>query len=230
MISKPVHDVLANDSREQSQPSGLRWPLSMVVLIALGWIWPYAPSSVLQRLSDSGWMLGWLTVLVLIGAAAGYVLRSRWAVVLTPVCLYAGGAVHWFQYEWGFTWPVWEDFLAVTAIALGVLLLTSGLAAGVACRVVSDDPRPHASQSDTARLAAAMGALLGLFALTAINVLPFPYLGGLLGFAAVLSGITVMQESKVTSREHLLAIVGMLFGVFAVVSQVYSLWSWIQDL
>lgn len=208
----------------------LRWTAALLLLGAIGWAWPYDLDSIPDRIRDTSWLFSWLTTLVLIGAAAGYVLRSRWSVPLVVVGLYGGGMLRWFQDSWGFRAPEWEGFLTVSAMAGGVLVVTSGLPAGITCRVLEAEYAADGQGRGSVQLASAVAGLMGLLAFTAINVLPLPYVGGFLGLAALLAGITVMQESHASGREHLLAITGMIFGTIAAGTQAWELWDILRDL
>lgn len=202
--------------------------LISVALVAFGWIWPYELSSLPEYLSNTGWVLGWFTVLVLIGTVGGYVLRSRWSILAVPVALYAGGLLHWFQFEWGFSPPPWPLFGLASGLAFGVLLITAGASAGIASRVIAagvERGRP----AQGIRQSAALAPLLGLIAITSIYVLPMPFIGALLGLAAVLAGIGLMEDEQVNFRERILGIAGMLVGVVAIGTHLYALWSLIRD-
>lgn len=232
MVSGHLYDAVVDDSDAYpgTGRSVMRWIVALAILGAIGWTWPYDLDGVPDRISDTSWLFSWLTVLVLIGAAAGYVLRSRWSMPLVVLGLYAGGAIRWFQDVWGFREPEWEGFLTVSAIAAGVLLVSSGFPAGIACRVLEAERTADGQPRGSVQLASAVAGLMGLLAFTAINVLPLPYIGGFLGLAALLAGITVMQESHASGREHLLAIVGMIFGVIAAGTQAWELWDIVRDL
>jgi hypothetical protein len=232
VVSKSVPDEMTDGAQvdAKSKPARARWLVVLGVLVAVGWIWPHDPIAVPDRISDAAWMLGWSTVLVLIGAISGYVLKTRWSILFVPFALYVGGVVHWFQYEWGFQQPHWPEFLAVSAIAFGVLLVIAGIPAGIACRVVAAESRPFGRGSDSVRLSAAIASLLALLSITALVVFPFPYLGGLFGFAAALAGVGVLQEGQPTPLERLLAISGIALGSVVVIIQLYALWSLVHSL
>jgi hypothetical protein len=206
-----------------------RLSLLTFALIVFGWLWPYELTSLPAHLGRTGWVLGWFTVLVLIGVACGYVLRSRWSILIAPLGLYVGGVLHWLQFEWGLNIPPWPMFGLASGVAFAVLLITAGTAAGIASRVVTADvgrTRP----AEGIRLSAAVAALLGLIAMTSVYVLPMPFVGALLGLGALLAGIGLMEEEQVNMRERLLAAVGMLIGLAAAGTQLYALWSFVKDL
>lgn len=199
------------------------------LLIATGWIWPYSLRSLPDYLNSTSWILGWFTALILLGAIVGYVLRTRWSVLIVPLGLYLGGVGRWLQFEHGAQIPEWPIFLAVSGLALGFLLITAGAAAGIASRVISMDVE-RSTPAEGIRLSAALAALLGLIAITAVNLLPMPFIGAMLGLAALLAGAGLLEEEHVNKRERLLAIAGMLVGMVATAMQVYALWTIIRDL
>lgn len=231
MISEPMPQLVQSTDRFRTAGYSFWGRLSLIslALVVVGWVWPYELVTLPSQLSNTGWVLGWFTVLVLMGTVAGYLLRSRWSVVIVPLGLYVGGVLHWFQYEWGLHSPPWPMFGLVSGLAVGVLLITAGAAGGIASRVVAAEREPG-RPAEGIRQSAAVAALLGLFALTSIYVLPMPFIGSLLGLAALLAGIGLMEEEQVNKRERLLAIAGMLVGLAAVSTQLFELWSIIRDL
>lgn len=230
MASKPISETMTDDQQitHEAGHTRLRWPVALIGLGLVGWLWPYDPVTVPDRLSESGWLVGWLTVLVLLGGFAGYLLKTRWTALLVPVMLYAGGVVRWLQFEWGFQQPDWPTFLPFSALAVGVLIVLAGLPAGIACRVVSPESKPFGRGSGSVRLSAAIGGLLALISITTIVLLPVPYLGGLLGFAAILAAISVLQEGQPNGTERVLAITSIALGTCAVITQMYELWGLMQ--
>lgn len=222
-----------NDDQQIADGSGstrLRWPVVLIGLGAVGWLWPYDPVAVPDRLSETGWLVGWLTVLVLLGGTSGYLLKTRWSALLAPLMLYSGGALRWLQFDWGFQQPNWNEFVPFSAAAVGLLILVAGIPAGIACRVVSPESKPFGRGSGSVRLSAAFGGLLALLAITTIVLLPFPYLGGLLGFAAILAAISVLQEGRPNGTERVLAITSIALGTGAAITQIYELWGLMQAL
>lgn len=232
MASKPISEPVSDDQQiaHEAGHTRLRWPMVLIGLSVVGWLWPYDPVGVPDRVAETRWLLGWLTVLVLLGGFSGYLLKTRWTALLVPLMLYAGGVMHWLQYEWGFQQPNWEEFLPFSAVALGVLFVVSGIPAGIACRVVSPESKPFGRGSGSVRLSAAFGGLLALLSITTIVLLPLPYLGGLLGFGAILAAISVLQEGQPNGTERALAITSIALGTCAVITQVYELWGLMQSL
>jgi hypothetical protein len=231
VVSKPIPQLIGNTDRFRTGQYSFRGRLALlsVVFLIIGWLWPYEISGLASHLSNTGWVLGWFTVLVLLGAVSGYALRSRWAILISPLTLLAGGIVHWFQFEWGLQAPPFPMFALVAVMAFGVLLITAGTAAGIASRVA--EAELEAGRPATGiRRSAAFAALLGLLALTSMYVLPMPYIGALLGFGALLAGLGLLEEDQVNKRERLLAIAGMMVGLIAIATQIYSLWSLIKNL
>jgi hypothetical protein len=215
------------DQQESDHSSGmrrLRWPAVIVALIVIGFVWPYDPAATIDHWQDSAWLLGWLTVLVGIGAACGYLFRTLWTALAIPVFLYIGGAVSWFQFQHGWHEPDWSEFAGVSAFAFGVLLLTAGAAAAVASRVRYGEAYSTGRSTGGIRLAGAVAGMLGLLSVTAIAIFPLPYLAGMLGFAAVLAGIAMMQEDAPNGRERLLAAAGIALGMTIVGIQLYAVW------
>ncbi len=231
MISEPMPQVISNTNRFKTVGYSFWGRLSLIALalVVAGWMWPYELTSLPGHLNNTGWVLGWFTVLVLIGTAGGYVLRSRWSILIVPLGLYVGGVLHWFQYEWGLQPPPWPMFGMASGLGFSVLLITAGAAAGIASRVIAAEAEPG-RPAEGIRQSAALAALLGLIAITSIYVLPTPFLGALLGLGALLAGIGLMEEDQVNVRERILAIVGMLVGVIAVGTQLFALWSFIKNL
>lgn len=230
MVSKPMPHLMGNTDRFQTQQYSFWGRLSILslALLIVGWLWPYDVSGLATHLNSTGWVLGWFTVLILLGASSGYILRSRWAILITPVTLLLGGVLHWFQFEWGLQNPPWPMFGIVTATAFGVLLITAGTAAGIATRVIAAEQETGRPATGIRR-SAAFASLLGLLALTSMYVLPMPYLGALLGLAALLAGLGLLEEDQVNKRERILAIAGMMIGLLAIATQIYSLWSLIKN-
>jgi hypothetical protein len=229
VISEPMPQLMTDTQRFRAVRSAFWGRLFFLSfgLVFVGWIWPYELSSLPSHLDNIGWVLGWFTVLVLIGVACGYGLRSSWSILIAPLGLYIGGVLHWFQFEWGLQMPDWPMFGLVSAFALGILLITAGATAGIASRVITKDTgreRP----AEGIRVSAALAALLGLTAITTIYVLPAPFLGGMLGLGALLAGFGLMEEEQVNFRERLLAIAGMIVGVTAVGTQIMELWSFLK--
>jgi hypothetical protein len=231
LISEPMPQIFANTDRFKTERFSFwgRFSAISLTLLIAGWLWPYDVTTLPGQLNNTGWVLGWFTVLVLLGAVAGYALRTRWSILIAPLVLYIGGVVHWFQFEWGLVTPPWPMFALVSGLAIAVLLITSGAAAGIASRVVSAE-RERGRPAEGIRQSAALAALLGLIAMTSIYVLPTPFLGALLGLGALLSGLGLMEEEHVNAREAILAMSGMLIGVLAIGTQLYSLWSFVRDI
>jgi hypothetical protein len=232
VASKTIQQTIADQGQDErvNRSAWPRWIGVLLGLAVVGWLWPHDPVGVPEQLSETRWIVGWLTVLVVVGALSGYVLKTTWSLMLAPLLLYLGGALHWFQFEWGFQQPHWPDFLAVSAVALAVLLITTGIPAGIACRVIAAESRPFGRGSGSIRLSAAGAGLLALLCVTALVVLPLPYLGGLLGFAAVLAGVAVLQEGRPTPTERLLSIAGIVMGSAITIIQIYMLWEIMIDL
>jgi hypothetical protein len=231
LISKPMPQTIADSPRPavQQYRFGARLTVLLAALIVIGWLWPYQLSNLPSYLNSTGWMLGWFTVVVLVGAASGYVLRTRWSALVVPLGLYVGGVIHWLQFEWGFHTPPWPTFLLVSGLALSILFITGGASAGIAARVVAVESQ-GLEPSEGIRLSAAFAALLGLMAITTVYVLPMPFLGAMLGLGALLAGVGLMEEDQVNGRERLLAIAGMLVGVVTIGTQLYALWALVRDL
>lgn len=230
MASKPISETVSDDQRiaRGAGLTRLRWPMVLIGLIVVGWLWPYDPVAVPDRVAETGWLFGWLTALVLLGGFSGYLLRTRWAALLVPLMLYAGGVIRWLQFDWGLQQPSWEEFLPFSAAAVGVLFVVAGIPAGIACRVVSPESTPFGRGSGSVRLSAAFGGLLALLSITTIVLLPIPYLGGLLGFAAILAAISVLQEGQPNRTERVLAIASIALGTCAAITQIYELWGLMQ--
>jgi hypothetical protein len=231
LISEPIPQLLHEPDRLVSHRVSF-WPrvaLAIPLLVTIGWLWPYDLSTLPTHLGSTSWILGWFTALILLGAAVGYALRTRWSVIVAPLGLYLGGVIHWVQFELGTQLPDWTMFAMVSAMVLGFLLITAGAAAGIASRVVlaeEDNARP----AQGIRLSAALAALLGLIAITAVNVLPMPFIGAMFGLAALLAGAGLLEEEHVNMRERLLAIAGMLVGMVATATQIYALWTIVRDI
>jgi hypothetical protein len=230
LISEPMPQFVSNTDRFKTERFSFWGRLSLISLSFLiaGWLWPYELSTLPGQIGNTGWVLGWFTVLVILGSVAGYVLRSRWSILIAPLALYVGGVLHWVQFEWGLNAPPWPMFAIVSALAFLVLLITAGVSAGIASRVIAaklEAGRP----AEGIRQSAAVAALLGLGSVTSIYVLPTPFLGALLGLGALLAGAGLMEEEQVNARERFLAIAGMLVGMIAVATQLYSLWSFVKN-
>ncbi len=231
MISEPMPQIFANTDRFKTERFSFwgRFAGISAVLLLSGWLWPYDVTTLPTYIDNTGWVLGWFTVLVLLGAVGGYALRTRWSILIIPFGLYIGGVIHWFQFEWGFVPPPWPMFGLVSGVAFGALLITAGAAAGIASRVVAAGREPG-RPAEGIRQSAALAPLLGLIAMTSIYVLPTPFLGALLGLGALMAGIGLMEEEHVNVRERILAIVGMLIGVLAIGTQLYSFWTFVRDI
>lgn len=231
MVSKPLPHLMGNTDRFRTVQYSFWGRLSLLSLglLIIGWIWPYSIGDLPSHLNNTSWVLGWFTVLILLGAASGYVLRSRWAILIAPLALFVGGVLHWFQFELGLQAPPWPMFGIVSATAFGVLLITAGTAAGIASRVIAAEQEPGRPATGIRR-SAAFAALLGLLALTSMYVLPMPYIGALLGLGALLAGLGLLEEEQVNMRERLLAIAGMMIGLLAIATQTYTLWSVIRNI
>jgi hypothetical protein len=231
VVSKPLPHLLGNTDRFRTAQYSFwgRLTLLSLGLLIVGWLWPYSVGDLGTYLNNTGWVLGWFTVLILLGAGSGYVLRSRWAILIAPLALFVGGVLHWFQFEWGLQSPPWPMFGIVSATAFAVLLITAGTAAGIATRVIAAE-REAVPPATGIRRSAAFSSLLGLLALTSMYVLPMPYIGALLGLAALLAGLGLLEEEQVNMRERLLAIAGMLIGLLAIATQTYALWSVIRNI
>jgi hypothetical protein len=230
LISEPMPRVGQDTQRFQAARSafwGRLFFLSFALVLA-GWLWPYELTSLPTHLGSLGWLLGWFTVLVIIGVACGYTLCSRWSILVAPLALYIGGVLHWIQFESGLQYPDWQMFALVSGLAFGVLLITAGAAAGISSRVITAPKRGRPAEG--VRMSAAVAALLGLVAITAVYVLPAPFIGILLGLGALLAGFGLMEEEQVNFRERLLAIFGMIVGLTAAGTQLYSLWTFLKEL
>jgi hypothetical protein len=231
VISEPMPQLMTDTQRFRAVRSAFWGRLFFLsfALVFIGWVWPYEISNLPSHFGNISWMLGWFTVLVLLGAVCGYALRSRWSMLIAPLALYLGGVLHWLQFDWGLRMPDWPMFALVSVFAFLVLFMTAGVAAGIASRVIIAG-RSNERPAEGIRVSAGLSALLGLTAITTIYVLPAPFLGGMLGLGALLAGFGLMEEGQVNVRERVLAIAGMLIGVTATGTQLMAAWSFLKGL